>query len=346
MQPLNNVNAFESSEEQGRLFYQQLVGRVRAMPGVSAASLAVTMPLRGSWKTAFHLEGQDTTGPDPTCDYNIVAPGYFETTGIGFLRGRDFTEHDQPGSPGVVIVNEEFVQRMFPRENPIGKRLAIPRYEGDSTYSEIIGVAKNIKYEKLTESPRMYFYVPFLQHYQSGATLVVRSLSDDAAVLARAVEREIRTLDSNSPAYNVRILADRLRDSLGPQRSAATMLGTFGLLALALASIGLYGVLADSICQRQHEIGIRMALGARAWHVLTLVIKQGMLLTGIGLAVGLGAALIFTRLIANQLYGVGPVDPITLGVTTLLLGIAALLACYIPARRATKVDPIIALRYE
>ena len=334
------------SEEQGRLFYQQLVERVRAMPGVSVASLAVTMPLRGSWRTGFHLEGQATTGSDPACDYNMVAPGYFETTGIGLLKGRDFTEHDQPDSPSVVIVNEEFVQRMFPRENPIGQRLAIPWHEGDSTYSKIIGVAKNVKYERLTESPRMYFYVPLLQHYQSYATLLVRSRGDDPSVLARAVEREIRTLDSNSPAYNVRMLADRLRDSLGPQRSAAMMLGIFGLLALALASIGLYGVLAYSVCQRQHEIGIRMALGARTWDVLALVIKQGMLLTGIGLALGLGAALIFTRLIANQLYGVGPIDPITLGVAGLLLGVVALLACYLPARRATKVDPMIALRCE
>jgi len=200
-------------------------------------------------------------------------------------------------------------------KGPIGKRLAIAWHEGGNTYPEIIGVAKNIKYEKLTESPRIYFYVPFLQHYQSGAALVLRSRDDDPSVLAIAVEREIRSLDGHSPAYNVRILADRLRDSLAPQRSAAMMLGTFGFLALALSSIALYGVLAYSICQRQHEIGIRMALGARSWDVLALVIKQGMMLTGIGLAVGLGAALIFTRLIANQLYGVGAIDPITIGVT-------------------------------
>jgi len=276
----------------------------------------------------------------------MVAPRYFETTGIGLLRGRDFTEHDQPNSPSVVIVNEEFVQRMFPRENPIGKRLAIPWHKGDSTYSEIIGVAKNVKYERLTESPRMYFYVPLLQQYQSFAMLLVRSRGDDPSVLARAVEREARTLDSNSPAYNVTMLADRLRDSLAPQRSAAMMLGIFGLLALALASIGLYGVLAYSVVQRQHEIGIRMALGAQAGDVLALVIKQGMLLTGIGLALGLSAAFLCTRLIANQLYGVSPIDPITLGVTSSMLGVVALLACYLPARRATKVDPLVALRSE
>jgi len=341
-----DVGRRQYSEEQGRLFYQQLVERVSAMPGVSMASLAVTMPLRGSWRTGFHLEGQATTGSDSACDYNMVAPRYFETTGIGLLRGRDFTEHDQPNSPSVVIVNEEFVQRMFPRENPIGKRLAIPWHKGDSTYSEIIGVAKNVKYERLTESPRMYFYVPLLQQYQSFAMLLVRSRGDDPSVLARAVEREARTLDSNSPAYNVTILADQLRDSLAPQRSAAMMLGIFGLLALALASIGLYGVLAYSVVQRQHEIGIRMALGAQAGDVLALVIKQGMLLTGIGLALGLSAAFLCTRLIANQLYGVSPIDPITLGVASSMLGVVALLACYLPARRATKVDPLVALRSE
>ena len=333
------------SEEKGRLFYQQVIGRVRAMPGVSAASLAISTPFSGSWRNGFHVEGQATTG-DLACDYNVVAPRYFESTGIALLKGRDFTEQDGLTSPTVVIVNEEFVRRMFPGENPIGKRLAIPWHEGDNTYSEIIGVAKNVKYEKLTESPRMYFYVPFQQHYQSGAALLVRSRGDDPSALTAAVAREAQSLDKNLPVFSVRMLADRLRDSLAPQRSAAMMLGIFGLLALALASIGLYGVLAFSVGQRQHEIGIRMALGAQAGDLLVLVIKQGMLLTGIGLALGLSAAFLCTRLIANQLYGVSPIDPITLGVTSSMLGVVALLACYLPARRATKVDPLVALRSE
>ena len=196
------------------------------------------MPLSGSWRSAFHVEGQATTGSDLACDYNIVAPRYFESTGIALLKGRDFTEQDGPNSPSVVIVNEEFVRRMFAAENPIGKRLAIPWHEGDTAYSEIVGVAKDVKYERLTESPRMYFYVPFKQHYQSGATLLVRSRGNDPSTLIAAVGREVQSLDKNLPVYNVRMFADRLRQLLAPQRSAAMMLGIFGLLALALASMG------------------------------------------------------------------------------------------------------------
>jgi macrolide transport system ATP-binding/permease protein len=334
------------TEERMRLFYQQLVERVRAIPGVGGASMAVTVPLGGSWRTGFRVEGQPTAEPSAQTDYDIVAPRYFETVGIPLVKGRDFNEQDGPNSPRVVVVGEEFARRFFPGEDPLGKRLSIPRYEGDDSYLEVVGVVKDIKYERLTEQPRPYIYEPLAQQRQPSATLFVRSRGGDPSALAGPVGREVQALDRGLPLYGVRTMAERLRGSLAPQRSAATLLTIFGLLALLIASVGLYGVLAYSVGQRQREIGIRMALGATGRDVVSFVVRQGAVLIGGGLASGLAVAFALGRALTGMLYGVSAADPLTYVAVALALIAAALAACYIPARRATKVDPGVALRYE
>jgi predicted permease len=333
-------------EEQMRLFYQQLVERVRAIPGVGGASLAVTIPLGGSWRTGFRVEGQPATEQSAQSDYNIVAPRYFETAGIPVVEGRDFDERDGPNSPRVVIVGEEFARRFFRGEDPLGKRLSIPLDKGGDTYCEVVGVVKDVKYERLTEQPRPYLYLPLSQQRQSSATLFVRARGGDPSALAGAVGREVQSLDSNLPIYGVRTLGERLRSSLAPQRSAATLLTIFGLLALAVAGVGLYGVLAYTVGQRRREIGIRMALGATGRDILNFVFRQGAVLVAAGLASGLALAFAAGRALTGLLYGVSSADPLTYSAVAIALIAAALAACYVPARRAAKVDPMVALRYE
>jgi predicted permease len=333
-------------EQQGSLFYQQLLRRVAAMPGVSAASLSVTAPLGGSWRTGFRVEGQPPSEPNIHCDYNLVAPRYFETAGIALIKGRDFTEQERANSPDVVIVNETFARSIFPHDDPLGKRLSIPRNKDDHSYSEIVGVVKDVKYERLTEPSRPYFYVPLLQRYQSVATLLVRSRDGSPSALAGGLAREVQALDKNLPVDRIRTLEERLRASFAPQRSATTLLTIFGVLALTLASVGLYGVLAYSVGQRQREIGIRMALGANTSQILKLIFGQGATLIIIGVVCGLLIAFIATRAITSMLFGISAADPTVYFTVSLILIETALVACYIPARRATKVDPLVALRYE
>jgi len=332
------------SEAEGRVFYQRVLDRVSVLRGVEKASLAVTMPLGGSWRNGVRLEGQPTNDPDIPCDYDLVGPRFFEAAGIALVRGREFTEHDQAAAPAVVIVNETFARRMFPQDDPLGKRISLPLFPGDTSSSEIVGVARDIKYERLTEPARMYLYVPLFQHYQTAATLLVRSKTADVSNLARAVALDVAALDKGAPVYPAQSLRDRLRASLAPQRAAATLLSVLGLLALVLASVGLYGVLAYSVGQRRQEIGIRMALGANSRDVLALVLRQGGWLVAGGVAVGVPIALVATRAVSSQLYGVSPADPVVCVTAILTLTITAIAACYFPARGATRVDPLVTLR--
>ncbi len=335
------------AEAQGKLFYQQIVERVRALPGVSSASLAVTVPLGGgSWRTGIHVEGQSSADQQIPCDYNITAPRYFETLGMPLVAGRDFNQQDSAEAPGVVIINETFVRRLFPNQNPLGKRLFLPNSRGESgRYIEIVGVAKDAKYHTLLEAPRLHMYLPLLQQYAGAMTLYVRAANDPSALIG-AVQSEVHTLDKNMPVYMIRTLSEQLRESLAPQRSAATLIGSFGLLALVLASVGLYGVMAYTVSQRTHEFGIRIALGAQSSDILKVVIRQGMMLSALGIAIGLAVAFAVTRVLTSWLYDVSASDPMTYGGVSLLMMVTALVACYIPARRATKVDQLIALRHE
>jgi len=334
------------SEAQGRQFYRQLVERVAGLPGVRSVSMSFTMPIGDKpWNTRVRAENQPTDAAPSQVDYNIVSPNYFATLEIPFVSGRDFSAADEAQAPDVVILNETLARRLFPGENPVGKR--ITRFvRGEPKFSlEVVGIVKDAKYQQLTEQTRPQMYLPFLQQYRSVMALQVRSQKSPTELLA-AIRREAYALDGNLPVFNASLLADKLRDSVSSQRSTMVLLGGFGLLALGLASIGLYGVMTHLVGQHTREMGIRMALGAQRRDVLKLVIRQGMVLAVVGIVIGLVASLALTRLTRTLLFGVSATDPLTFVVITLLLTLVALLACYVPARRATRVDPLVALRYE
>jgi predicted permease len=334
------------SKQQGRLFYQQLIERIESSPGVQAASLGIAVPLSGgSWRTRIRLEGRPADGPMLPVDFNSVAPGFFETMSTPLSAGRDFTWKDNAEADRVVIVNETFARRAWPDENPVGQRLAMAEGRGMSPSMEVVGVARDGKYQTLFESPRAYMYLPLLQQVQAEATLYVRGAGNPSKLIG-AVQHEVSLLDKNLPVFKIATMSALLDSSLAPQLLAARLIGVFGALALALAAVGVYGVMSYAVAQRTHEIGVRMALGAQVGDVLTLIIRQGMKLTIIGVVLGMVFAYALTRTIASFLYGVSATDPVTFAVISALLTGAALGACFVPARRAAKVDPMVALRYE
>ena len=332
-------------------FYQQLTGRVRALPGVQNVSVAQSAPLSYFYAPAFSspvvIEGREpAAGEDlPVIGNNTISPAFFQTLGISLLNGRDFTDQDREGSPRVVIVNETLARTFFPNENPIGRRLRVMRRGNQATASEIVGVVRDSKYLSLGEGPTPYLFVPYLQNPQPAMAMQVRTSGNPKDAIA-VVRREVEALDPNLPPFNVMLLTENIDISLFPARLGALLLGVFGLLALSIATIGIYGVISYGVSERTREMGIRMALGARAGDVLRLVISQGMWLALIGITLGSALALLSTRVMKSYLYDVSTTDPLTFGGIALLLIGVALLACYIPARRATKVDPLVALRYE
>jgi macrolide transport system ATP-binding/permease protein len=338
-------------ETRSRLFYQQLVNRVQALPGVQAASVAQSAPLSFFYAPALAaptiVEGHEPPAGEnpPMIGNNTVGPNYFQTLGIPLLRGRDFTAEVREGAPKVVIINETMAHRFFANEEPLGRRLRVMRRGGPPLSCEIVGVVRDSKYLSLGEDSAPFLFFPFSQNSSPVMTLLVRTNGNPKNLLA-AVRHEVQMLDDNLPPFNVVTLAENIDISLFPARFGALLLGGFGLLALVLATVGIYGVMSYSVGQRTHEIGIRMALGAQVNNVLKLVVGQGMILAAIGVAVGLVAAFALTRVVKSLLYGVSATDLATFAGIALMLIIVALLACSIPARRATKVDPMEALRYE
>ncbi len=337
-------------ETRGRQFYEQLVEGVESLPGVQSASLADFVPLSLNYNsTDVYVEGQaPARGANvPTAMNASIGTNYFATMGISLVEGRDFSPADKKDAPRVVIVNETFARRFFPGANPsanaIGKRVSFGGVDG--AYSQIVGVARAGKYFSIGEAPRTFVYLPVLQSYSSNANLLVHT-SLDAGAMKTAVRGEAQKLDANLPVFGVKTLTEHMGLSLFPARIAATLLGGFGLLALVLAAIGIYGVMAYSVTQRTREIGIRVALGAQPRDVLRLVMRQGVIVIVIGVLCGLAAAYGATRLLTSLLYGLSATDPLTFIIVSLLLALIALLAGYIPARRATRIDPMIALRYE
>jgi predicted permease len=332
------------TEPQGRNFHRQVVERIRAVPGVLNATIARDRPFGGGFQRSVFIEGQEPPpgGRGVLVQTNNIATGFFETLGIPLLRGRDFAETDNQQSPKVMIINEAMASRFWPGQEPIGKRLKL---FDDQDFREVVGLAADSKYNSLTEPRRAFMYIPLQQEYVPQINLHVRT-SSDAKGLVAALRNEVQQIDPSLPVLNVQTLNERIENSLGGERSQATLLGSGGILALILAAIGLYGVMSYSVAQRTREIGIRMALGAGRGNVMGLVLKQGVTLVSAGVVLGLGAAFAITRLLASLLFGVSAIDPITFAGTSALLIVVALLASYVPARRATKVDPIIALRYE
>jgi putative ABC transport system permease protein len=340
---ITNFNLARSgySPERGQIFFDQLVDRVSALPGVLHASIASGPPLAGGLARSVFPEGMDTTTRDRVLvQVNAVGVDYFDTLGIPVLRGRAFTTADTPQSPRVVVVNETMAQKFWPKADAIGKRF---KFFGDQDYTTIVGVAKDSKYNAVAEAPIPFIYEAFRQRYSGGATLHVRT-AGDAGALAASVRHEVQQIDPAVPVFNSRTLEQQIGNSLQPQRMNVALLGVFGLLALLLASIGLYGVTNYSVSQRTREIGVRMALGADPRSVLALVLGNGMRLVGIGLALGLAVAIAGAGALSALVVGVNPRDPITLVGTAAVLGLVALVASYVPARRATRIDPLIALR--
>ena len=329
------------SEAQGKAFYRQLLERMETLPGVQAASLAVTVPLQGgSYGNSISLAGQASFN----IRYNIVTPEYLDTLGIPLLLGRRFSQQDTPQSPRVAIINETLARYAWPNESPVGKVFHWKERAGDQPI-EVIGVARDTKQSDLFENAPRLAYFPLAQKYDGGMTLHLRTATRPEGLVA-AVREQIRELDPKLPIYNVRTLDQYRRDAMFQKRLQATLISGFGLLALALASLGLYGVLSFSVAERRQEIGIRMALGANRGNVLRLVIGQGFKLIVIGAGLGLAGAFAATRVLKSTLYGVSTTDPVTFVGVPLVLLLVALVACWIPARRATKVDPMIALRCE
>jgi putative ABC transport system permease protein len=329
-------------------FSQQLRERLRALPGVQAVALSSDLPLSGSASAGpMELEGQTAVPADRELRMfrHRVTPGFFATLGIPLVKGRDFTPDDHAQAPGVVIVSESLAQRYWPGENPLGKRY---RERGEKNpWRTIVGVAAEVKYRGLPQNPNPDpdVYFPLQQETVSNLYLAVRTEAEPAS-LTTALRSEIQKLDPNLPVYGVTTMTQRVANQTAQARFSTWLLGLFGGLALVLAAVGIYSVMSYAVAQSTREIGIRMALGANAGDVSKLVIGQGMVLALLGVALGIGAALALTQLMKQLLFGVAAVDPLTYAGIALLLTAVALFACWIPARRATKVDPLVALRSE
>jgi predicted permease len=336
-----------SKYDRGRseLFYQQLLERLRALPDAQRVALAQHTPLSGSIVlSTFIIEGQSVRPEEmTTTDTNTVSAGYHELMGIQLLQGRGFTEQDRNNSPHVAIVNEAFAQKYIPDGRPLGKRV---RLEVDEPAVEIVGVTRNIKSFHLLSDDRPQIDLLAAQRGIGNRMRVLVRARADAASLAPAVRREVRGFDPGLAFFKTTTLNDDLRATISTQRMGAALTGLFGLLALALTAVGLYGVISYSVERRVREIGIRMALGAQSGDVLKMVMREGAALIAAGLIIGLAGAWAATRLIAGQLYKVSPTDPLTfIGIAVLLI-LVGVMACYIPARRAANVDPMVALRRE
>ncbi len=329
-------------------FFRQATARIGALPGVRNVGMVNFLPLYGGLgsNTGFTIEGKPAPpiGEGPSTNVRVADAGYFGAMGIPLLRGRNFTNVEANEARHVVIISELMARKHFPGEDPIGKRIDVAMFE-KPTPTEIVGIVGDVKYDSLTDEvlPTVYFPHPELTY--PFMTLVIRTDGDPAA-LAPAVEREIRAIDPDQPVSDVRTMNQVMADTVARARFNTLLLGLFAGLATLLAAVGIFGVMNYSVTLRTREIGLRMALGAEPRQVLMLILKQGLFLTLIGIGVGLVGALMLTRIMSGLLFGVDATDPATFTAIVLLLALVSLIACYIPARRATRVDPMIALRYE
>jgi putative ABC transport system permease protein len=340
--------SFQQDDANFTAFYDQVLERVRAIPGVSSAGTINTLPLAGGPTIAFRVEGRPILPVDRWLPTNMrsVSPDYFSTMGIPVLQGRTFTAEDRTG-PRRLVINQALAQRDFPNEDPVGKRITLGNVDENNQpiWFEVIGVTANVRSQELREEapPELYFshaQIPFPK-----VAVVVRSTVEPES-LAPALRQAVAEVDRTVPVADVKTLEHIVSDSVTQPRFNLFLLGLFGGIALLLSAAGIYGVTAYTVTQRTHEMGIRLALGAQVGDVLKLVLGQGMAVIGIGLVIGLAASFALLRLMRSLLFGVGENDPLTFTAITSVLFFVALLACYIPARRATKVDPMIALRYE
>jgi predicted permease len=327
--------------DRAKIFYEQLLERIRALPGVQSAALARVRPFSYSVYSSAPLEIEGYQPPrneQIAADYNQVSEGYFATIGIPIVAGREFTRNDDENTPPIAVVNETMAAKYWPGKDAVGQRL-----KAKDKWMEIVGVAKNANYRTKLEQPMPFFYVPVRQNFFVQNGFLIRT-DQSAAAMMNALAREIHALDPNLAPLDAISLQEQVDGMSYTQRLAAALLAIFGGMALFLAAIGLYGVMSYSVSQSTRELGVRMALGARASDVLRLVISRGLRLTTAGIVIGAVAALMLTRLMSNLLYKVSPRDPVAFGSALIVLTAVALIACFLPARRATRIDPVQALR--
>jgi len=331
-------------------FWQQLLDRVRVLPGVESAAVGTVIPLTDSHSRAdITIEGMalPTPGNYPHPDVHIVSPGYVKTLGISLLRGRTFTDEDSENAPLVGMINAMVARRFFQNEDPVGKRFMFghPLATNPPKWHTIVGVVGDTRLYGLANPARFEVYVPLRQNAESGMALVVKSGADPRA-LTSAIRESVQSIDKDQPIRAISTMKELLSNSVATRRMTLVLLGLFSGLALILGAIGIYGVISYSVAQRTHEIGIRMALGAPRRDVFRLVVGQGLRLAGIGIAIGIVGAFGLARLMSSLLYGISAGDLATFAGVSILLALVAVLACYVPARRAMRVDPTVALRYE
>lgn len=342
-----NLGLNQYTTNQATQFHTQLLERARALPGVESAALGANTPLSGSmwFMSVERVEGyQPPSGDVPVAGVNFVTPGYFQTLGVALKSGRDIQPTDDAAAPPVVLVNESFAARYFAGENPVGKRLFQHGPNGGLP-TEIVGLVGSTAGRNLESGPVPVMYFPLAQRHEDDITLLVKT-AGEPALLATAVGAVAREIDPNVPVFKIRTMDQQKSRSLSMQRMAATLLSAFGVVALTLASMGIYGVLAYSVHRRAHEIGIRMALGAGCAEVLRMVLRQGMKLVLVGILAGLVGAMAAARAMAGFLHGVGQFDPLAFGLMVATMAAVSALACWLPARRAALVQPMVALRHD
>ena len=329
-------------------FYRSLIERLESTPGIESAAVSSALPLGGGGfylGRSFLAQGrpEPPAGTDVGGEWNVVSPGYFGTSGTRLIKGRDFDDRDTETGNAVIIVNETFARRMFPNEEPLGKR--VRSWRDENKLREIVGVVADVRYWGRDDELRGLVYVPHAQNVWRSMALSVRTRGDPSTVIS-SIREQIKTVDKDLALANLTTMTTVLDRSVASRRSSMVLLAAFSVAALLLAAIGICGVLFYAVAQRGHEIGVRMALGAQARDVLRLIMMQGFKLALLGVAIGLGASFVLTRLMKSLLYEVSTTDPLTFAAIALLLMLVALAACYLPARRATKVDPMVAIRYE
>ncbi|MBL8195209.1 MAG: ABC transporter permease [Blastocatellia bacterium] len=329
-------------------FHNQLLTKLAAVPGIKSVATINRLPLQnGGNQTSFSTEDFPVTdGKLPLTEFGAISPDYFNTMGIKLIAGRFFTEQDKADTPAVAIIDERFAKRFWPNTSAVGKRLKSGDHTKENPWMEIVGVVSSIRYDELTEDEHLiHMYRPYNQTPISQINLAIKTMTDPLGY-SSAIRSEILAIDKDQPTFDIKTMNQRVGDSIASRRIGIVLLSLFSTIALVLSSVGIYGVMSYSVSQRTHEIGIRMALGAQTQDVVGMVIKQGMKLALIGVGIGLIGAIACSRAISSLLYGVSTTDPITFILVSSFLVLVALIACYIPARRATKVDPLVALRYE